>query len=88
MSAKWDINERLYCCVEKRDLKNVLKLLDDGANATKVTSHGRSAVGQATFKGFPEILSALMKSCEEEYDSYGGGKCRDASKSPELSVCG
>lgn len=73
-SSKCDINEKLCYYVERRDLKAVNKLLDEGANATKVSSCGRSAVGQATFKGFSEILEVLLKSCEEEYISYSGSK--------------
>ncbi|XP_055375684.1 ankyrin-1 [Condylostylus longicornis] len=72
MQSKWDIHEKLYIYVDKRDIKMVSKLLDDGANATKCTSYGRSAIGQATFKGYSEILSILLKSCEEEYVSLNG----------------
>lgn len=37
---------------------------ESGANATKVTSNGRSAIGFAASQGATEILRILLRSCE------------------------
>lgn len=39
-----------------------------GANATKITSNGRSAIGYATLKGLPSILKLLLCSCEDNFN--------------------
>lgn len=39
-----------------------------GANATKVTSNGRSSIGFAALTGATDILRILLRSCEENTD--------------------
>lgn len=58
-----------------------------GANATIVTSNGRSAIGYATFKGLPAILRILLRSCDDSCDNGNEPKKlkldRDVDRTPD-----
>ncbi|XP_055857259.1 ankyrin-3 [Episyrphus balteatus] len=75
-----DINERLFYYVSTGDLDNVIKLLLEGASATKKSSCGRTALGQAALKGHTEVLEVLLQSCEEGdtvFNSRTVARCTD-----------
>ncbi|XP_055921233.1 poly [ADP-ribose] polymerase tankyrase-2 isoform X2 [Eupeodes corollae] len=75
-----DINERLFYYVSTGDLDNVIKLLLEGACATKKSSCGRTALGQAALKGHSEVLEVLLQSCEEGdtvFNSRTVARCSD-----------
>lgn len=50
-----------------------------GANATIITSIGRSAIGYATLKSLPNILRLLLWSCEDSYN-VDDNECSEPKK--------
>lgn len=43
-----------------------MELLIAGANATKITFNGRSAIGHAAYQGYADMLDILLKSCSSK----------------------